>query len=371
MSVTTGEEKKRKKRTTDEAELEIDVNAPEPPSKKALRKAKKQKTTDDAGPEEERPAPKVAEPEEVDLKRLNGLEGERSKFGVWIGNLAFTVGKKDVYKFLTENQKSPIPGDQITRLHLPPGRDNRAQNKGFAYVDFTNQEYVDRAVGLSETLLTGRPLLIKDAHNFEGRPETSKTQAFVQAQARPPNRKIFVGNLPFDTTKEFLEKHFRVCGTIQKTQVATFEDSGKCKGYAWVEFDDMEAAETAMKGRVTIDHPKSPTGKKTIYLSRMGESKLRMEFAEDATSRYNKRFGKSAGAEQDTATVRDADEGEGATENAKPFKRQASGPSRKGFRNEKPAKKSKGPDTTRYSADTVNKLTGAMVEGKGQKISFD
>jgi RNA recognition motif-containing protein len=370
MSVDVSEETKGRKRTTDEAELEIDVNAPEPPSKKALRKAKKQKTTDEAVPEDNA-AKNGSTSEEVDLKRLNGLEGERSKFGVWIGNLAFTIGKKDVLKFLTENQKSPIPANQITRLHLPPGRDMRSQNKGFAYVDFTTQEWVDMAVGLSETLLTGRPLLIKDAHNFEGRPETSKTQAFVESQAKAPSRKIFVGNLPFETTQEFLEKHFRVCGKIQKTQVATFEDSGKCKGYAWVEFEELEAAETAMKGRVTIDHPKSPTGKKTIYLSRMGENKLRMEFAEDATTRYNKRYGKQSGAEEARHESGGIEEVDGTTADVKSFDRRSRDQSRKGGRGDRPARKPRAPDLSRYSADTVQKLTGGIVESKGQKISFD
>ena len=359
--------KKSRKRTTEEAELEIDVNAPEPPSKKALRKAKKQKTTDES--EEQKDVPKVpVQTEEVDLKRLNGLEGERSKFGVWIGNLAFTIGKKDVYNFLTANAKSPIPGDQITRIHLPPGRDSRSQNKGFAYVDFIEQKWVEVAVGLSETLLTGRPLLIKDSHNFEGRPETSKTQEFVKSQARPPNRKIFIGNLPFDTTKESLDKHFGVCGPIQKTQVATFEDSGKCKGYAWVEFEALEAAETAMRGQVTIDHPKSQTGKKTIYLGRMGDSKLRMEFAEDATTRYTKRYGaKSAGSD---ATEGVTEEESAPGQRGEKPRRQQNGDRTKQSRPDRPARKAR-PDTSRYGAETVQKLTGAIVEAQGKKVSFD
>ncbi|KPI37298.1 RNA-binding protein rnp24 [Cyphellophora attinorum] len=354
MSVDVGEETKGRKRTTDEAELEIDVNAPEPPSKKALRKAKKQKTTDEVKPEDNA-----------------AKHGRALQVRSLDSNLAFTIGKKDVLKFLTDNQKSPIPANQITRLHLPPGRDMRSQNKGFAYVDFTTQEWVDVAVGLSETLLTGRPLLIKDAHNFEGRPETSKTQAFVESQAKAPSRKIFVGNLPFDTTKEFLEKHFRVCGKILKTQVATFEDSGKCKGYAWVEFEELEAAETAMKGRVTIDHPKSPTGKKTIYLSRMGENKLRMEFAEDATTRYNKRYGRQSGAEENRHTSDGIEEVDGTTTDVKTSDRRSRDQSRKSRRADRPARKLRAPDLSRYSADTVQKLTGGIVESKGQKISFD
>lgn len=371
MSVAEEVKRKGRKRSPEEAELEIDVNAPEPPSKKALRKAKKQKTADPENATEQESD--QIKSDEADLKRLNGLEGERSKYGVWIGNLAFTVGKKDVYKFLTENNKFPIPGDQITRLHLPAGRDSRAQNKGFAYVDFKEEQWVTIAVQLSETLLTGRPLLIKDSRNFEGRPETSKTKAFVDAQAKPPNRKLFIGNLPFDTTRESLEKHFGTCGPILKTQVATFEDSGKCKGYAWVEFEELSAAEQAMRGQVTIDAPRAPTGKKTIYLGRVGDSKLRMEYAEDATSRYNKRFGKTA-KEDEAASSTEMNDAENAddasTGRRDPFKvrRDKTKDNVRGDRRRDPKKKDA---HSRYGEETVQKLTGAIVESQGQKVTFD
>merc|ERR1711939_143103 len=359
MSVDEESRKRGRKRTPDEAELEIDVNAPEPPSKKALRKAKKQKTTDPG--EEPEPAQQQVNAEDVDLKRLSGLEGERSKYGVWIGNLAFTVGKRDVYKFLTENAKHPIPGDQITRLHLPSGRDSRAQNKGFAHVDFKDEQWVATAVQLSETLLTGRPLLIKDAHNFQGRPETSKTKAFQEAQAKPPNRRIFVGNLPFDVTRESLEKHFGHCGTIAKTQVATFEDSGKCKGYAWVEFEDISSAETAMRGQVTIDAPRAPTGKKTIYLGRLGDSKLRMEFAEDATTRYNKRFGKTPKDDEQEDNQGNKGLPPRSTDTFQKRKEKTWKRGDAGHRsNERRSQKHE--SESRYGTDTVQKLTGAIVE---------
>jgi RNA recognition motif-containing protein len=368
MSVEEESGKRGRKRSPDEAELEIDVNAPEPPSKKALRKAKKQKTAGPGKePNEDTDKPKA---EDVDLKRLNGLEGERSKHGVWIGNLAFTVGKKDVYKFLTENNKFPIPGDQITRLHLPPGRDSRAQNKGFAYVDFKEEKWVGIAVQLSETLLTGRPLLIKDSHNFEGRPDSSKTKAFQDAQAKPPNRKLFIGNLPFDMTRENLEKHFSRCGPILKTQVATFEDSGKCKGYAWIEFEELSAAEQAMRGQVTIDAPTAPTGKKTIYLGRYGDSKLRMEYAEDATSRYNKRFGKTVKEEE--APIREVDDSVAVEEaSAHTSKNRREKPSGTGDRRRDSKKKERREDNSRYGTETVQKLTGAIVESQGKKVTFD
>ena len=366
-----------KKRSVEEAELEIDVDAPEPPSKKALRKAKKTATKKSEHPEAE-----TAKSEEPDLKRLNGLEGERSQFGVWIGNLAFTTAKKDLYNFLTTNS---IPDESITRLHLPPGNDHRAQNKGFAYVDFNSQKLVEQAVLLSETLLGGRRLLIKDAKNYQGRPEKPKEQNSTPARAS--NRKIFVGNLHFETTVQELEKHFGVCGPILSTQMAAFQDSGKCKGYAWIEFESLAAAEDAMRGWVETEKPtKGDDGKKAmrtkkIWLHRMGDRKLRMEYAEDATTRYKKRFGHdsddaAAGGkvkgEQNEAIVEVKPES--GFESRKIDRKHHQRPPRPARAENRPDRGGRRPSQksdSRYDDKTVQKLTGAIVEGKGSKLVFE
>ena len=355
-----------KKRKVDETELEIDVNAPEPPSKKALRKAKKVKES--GGPVI--PVASAPTTEEPDLRHLNGLEGDRSKFGVWIGNLSFTTAKKDLYKFLITNPDHAIPEDKITRIHMPAGTDTRSQNRGFAYVDFVNQDLVQTALQLSESLLSGRRLLIKDATNFEGRPESSKAKPEVPS--KPPNRKIFVGNLAFDITIEEIEKHFGVCGPIVRTNLAEFPDSGRCKGYGWIEFEKLSAAETAMRGWTEIDHSRTlrdgteVDGKKKIWLMRMGERKLRMEYAEDSTTRYNKRFGKNA----KPGDGDEDDEPSKPTRQSKQSQSKQSGSKYRPRESRKDFKEKKYSDS-RYDEKTVQKMKGAIVDGKGSKVTFD
>jgi RNA recognition motif-containing protein len=351
-----------KKRKLDEAELEIDVNAPEPPSKKALRKAKKSKASSESEPKADGPA------DEPNLKRLSGLEGERSKFGIWIGNLAFATTKKDLYKFLITNPEVPLQPEQITRIHLPSNENGRDQNKGFAHVDLASQDLVETALQLSESALHGRRILIKDAKNFGGRPETTKPKN--KTPSRPPNRRIFVGNLNYDTSVEMIEKHFGVCGPIQRTQLAAFEDSGRCKGYGWIEFESLSSAQTAMRGWTEISQPGKKTkgesdGIKKIWLHRLGERKLRMEYAEDATTRYNKRYGKNAKSNSSQHEQTDSlDEATG--ENSSPHTHAKEGDENKS-KKRKPDKSS----DSRYDAQTVQKLTGAIVEGQGSKVQFD
>ncbi|KAI4106292.1 MAG: hypothetical protein L6R37_002274 [Teloschistes peruensis] len=339
--------KKRKRSIEAPEELEVDINAPEPPSKKALRKAKKEKVAVSSKPTSNAAAPIPGIPSNdghaaVIAQAAEATTGEaatpskRSKYGIWIGNLLFTTTKTDLRTFLTASTK--IADTTITRIHMPAPSDAasssqkiKPQNKGFAYVDFSTAEALAEAVALSETLLAGRKVLIKDAKNFEGRPEeksedidTKKTAAGNVKSGKPPSKRVFVGNLSFDTEKGDLEEHFAQCGEVLDVFVATFEDSGKCKGFAWVRFAEIEAAEAAERGwfnkkpygvddeeedRVnegdegdpsTSKKPKRKPRHRKYYVNKLNGRPLRIEFAEDASVRYKKRFGKDANVNTNT-----------------------------------------------------------------------
>ena len=373
-----GEGIQKKRKLPEVSEIEIDVSAPEPPSKKALRKAKKKGAEDPSDATTDKPTG------ETDPKKEDSAESKRSEYGVWIGNLPFSATKDDLRRFFTTH--CSFTETTITRLHMPRPADKnaRAQNRGFAYVDFSTAKAATEAMALSEKLLTGRRVLIKDAKNFTGRPQPTegedgqKTGATAAAASGPPpSKRIFVGNLGFDTTKEMLEEHLGQCGPITDVHMATFQDSGKCKGYAWVRFQDLAAAEAAVKGFVMVKEddeddeeeeeeekeeekeeaestkqrrkPKKPQQRR-VWVNNLLGRRMRMEFAEDATTRYNKRYGKGS----KTRTKDGERETTGAATGEMPAR----------------AKRDK-PDYTRYDSDTVQKLSGAIVESKGQKVTFD
>lgn len=377
-----------RKRKLSEDPIEIDLGAPEPPSKKALRKAKKKSNSTPV--EKSTSATSETEAEPAAGQRTK----QRSSYGIWIGNLPFTASKEDLQKFFVE--QGSFQPDEITRVNLPGGdsKQNRGrQNKGFAYVDFTTNEAVKRAIALSEKLVAGRRVLIKDANNFEGRPDKSQQADSASAKpGNPPSRKIFVGNLGFDVTKESLEQHFKPCGEVSSVHVASFEDSGKCKGYGWVEFGEIEAAEAAVRGFVKIveqdsdsessdensdeesstaeDKKKSAKKEKKkkkekkVWVNRLMGRPLRMEFAEDQTTRYKKRFSKEGTT--NTARGENNDTDMADTENNSARDRQP--------RRERPAQgkpKKDAQSYSRYSDQTVQRLSGAIVESQGKKVTFD
>ncbi|EWY90607.1 hypothetical protein FOCG_04207 [Fusarium oxysporum f. sp. radicis-lycopersici 26381] len=372
------------KRKIELEEIEVDVDAPEPPSKRAKRALKKGKSL---------PSKQDSDDEKKGDKDGKDKKAVRSEHSVWIGNLPFHVTAMELRKWLVDNSGGVITEEMITRVKLPtnkePGRDKSVKpaNKGFAYVDFTEIGPKVSAISLTESDLNGRKLLIKDATSFEGRPkkEPESTEENAnegktskeQKQDVNASRKIFVGNMSFKTTEDDLYRNFEKCGEIEWAKVATFEDTGKCKGFGWVKFQDPNAAAWAVKGFVKIkeaveteddfkdEEEKDKSQQKQFktrkwWVNRMLGRELKVELAEDDQVRYKKRFGKDRKAlpdkdsnprgrppprkyDQTNGAVRESNDAHG--EVAKPLKE--------------------------AEDISVARLTGAVVKHTGTKMTFD
>jgi len=55
-------------------------------------------------------------------------------------------------------------------------------------------------------------------------------------------KKIYVGNLSWNTTEDSLREHFAAVGTVHSVSVITDRDTGRSRGFAFVEMDDEGAA---------------------------------------------------------------------------------------------------------------------------------
>lgn len=415
--------KKRKRASLPADELEIDVGLPEPQSKKALRKSKKTKANPDTKGEDG----EAGEAGSADAPAAEAQKtSKQSEYGVWVGNLPFTADKTMLRVFFT--RQGQIPDADITRVHMPtpttPAQAGRVKpkNKGFAYVDFATSESLQKAIALSEELLNGRKVLIKDAKSYEGRPANATATAAALSGADPAaatpadgkagktaptatSKRIFVGNLSFDVTKEDLEEHFGQAGEVEDVHVATFQDTGKCKGFAWVRFTELEAAQAAVQGYIFKEEPaeeddveseaeKSDSSsddeserktskskkqkkqkKRKWFINRLHARPLRCEYAEDASTRYKKRFGKGA---------RDTAGGEGAStdaDSAAPItevddsapKTRVRSKGDKDARQEQRRRKHVDARNIKPGAALASapRASGAIVAGAGKKTTFD
>ena len=58
-------------------------------------------------------------------------------------------------------------------------------------------------------------------------------------------KKLYVGNLPFNTTDESLQEIFAQAGSVQSAKIITDRDTGRSKGFGFVAMGD-ESAEKAI-----------------------------------------------------------------------------------------------------------------------------
>ena len=375
------------------AELEVDITAPEPPSKKSLRRARKT-TLQPKG------TVRTGSEDAVELPAVAQVEGEqpgvakRSDYGIWIGNLPWTASKATLRDFIIGHCQ--IEDDMITRIHMPtpskgalatPHPRQKPQNKGFAYVDLSSNDALKEVLALSEKLMDGRRVLIKDSKSFEGRPAVEQKDASGTdpVSGKPSNKRVFVGNLGFDITREDLEEHLAQCGDLDDLHIATFEDSGKCKGYAWVEFAELESAKRAVRGWIeksespevaddeedfqSVEDGAKPRKKpkaRKWWINKLHGRPLRMEYAEDKAVRYKKRFGKDRQAQVDQAP--DAAHSAGDNKDSPKYVSEGGEHKSKG----RPPRKVDPRDIRPGAAlSAAPRQSAAIAESKGTKIVFD
>ncbi|NQY41865.1 MAG: RNA-binding protein [Legionellales bacterium] len=59
--------------------------------------------------------------------------------------------------------------------------------------------------------------------------------------------KIYVGSLSYDATQDDLENHFKQFGNIKEINLIHDRETGRSKGFAFIEFDSQVSAEAALK----------------------------------------------------------------------------------------------------------------------------
>lgn len=59
-------------------------------------------------------------------------------------------------------------------------------------------------------------------------------------------KKLYVGNLPFSATDQTLSEAFSQCGTVESAKIITDRDTGRSKGFGFVEMSTEAAAADAI-----------------------------------------------------------------------------------------------------------------------------
>ncbi len=90
--------------------------------------------------------------------------------------------------------------------------------------------------------------------------------SFIQASAMA--KRLYVGNLSYQTTSEDLQNLFEQYGPVRSASVLSDRETGRSRGFGFVEMDDDEAAEAAIESldgqenqgrRLTVNEAKPRT----------------------------------------------------------------------------------------------------------------
>ncbi|KAF8962038.1 hypothetical protein BGZ46_001255 [Entomortierella lignicola] len=354
----------------------------QPPPKSKKKKNKKKKTkkagaADDDDEEAEAPENEDGDEEETaDGKKKKDKKtekkagpGRKGEFGIWIGNLSFLTTEKALRHFFRN------VGADITRVNMPSGSGyNKKGNKGFAYVDFASAEAQTNAIKLSETELDGRKVLIKSSKSFDGRPALSKgaVQEKATKQKHAVSPTLFIGNLSFQTTREGLQKLFEDCGEIRKVRLATFEDTGKCKGFGYIDYMSPESATAALTNpqKYFLDGRKLNIEYASAEATLKGNPREYRKHKRDEEEAAAIARGEIPASHKEGASAEDVDAAAAAEEERRKFNAEQKAKRQRRQPGEAPVKKLQGHQRPGLALANAQRAPQGIVEFKGSKVTF-
>ena len=152
-------------------------------------------------------------------------------------NFATTVqALSDVFKGL--------PGFVVATVKTKPDPKNAGKtlSMGFGFVEFRTKEQANMAIStLDGHVLDGHKLQLKLSHKQGG---TTSSSASSTKKSKKSS-KIIIKNLPFEATRKDLLELFGAFGQLKSVRVPKKFDQS-ARGFAFVEFNLMKEAETAM-----------------------------------------------------------------------------------------------------------------------------
>lgn len=71
-------------------------------------------------------------------------------------------------------------------------------------------------------------------------------------------KKLYVGNLPFSASEQALSEKFAQCGAVESCKIITDRDTGRSKGFGFVEMSSDAEAQAAIEKYNEADYEGRP-----------------------------------------------------------------------------------------------------------------
>jgi len=132
---------------------------------------------------------------------------------------------------------------------------NTKRSRGFGFITYKEATNVDDAQGARPHTIDGKKVETKRAV-----PRTDSGRAQSQATVK----KLFVGGLGQETEVADLKEYFAQFGVVENVHLVTEKETGKKRGFAFVEFDDYDAVDKAVLKKVHMINSKRTDVKKAL-----------------------------------------------------------------------------------------------------------
>jgi heterogeneous nuclear ribonucleoprotein A1/A3 len=132
---------------------------------------------------------------------------------------------------------------------------NSKRSRGFGFITYKEENSVDEAQG-------SRPHTI-DGKKVESKRAVPRTET-GRAQSQATVKKLFVGGLGQDIEASHLSEYFGQFGVVENVHVVTEKETGKKRGFAFVEFDDYDAVDKAVLKKDHMINSKRTDVKKAL-----------------------------------------------------------------------------------------------------------
>lgn len=190
----------------------------------------KRKATDDA------PAP----PKKVKLANGDAAPAGSSEIcNVFVGQLSWAV---DDARLASEFADC----GEVLSAHVQLDR-NTGRSRGFGYINFSTPEAAQKALTYAGKEIDGRPINVdlSTPKPTEDR-QNDRAKKFGDSTSSP-SQTLFVGNLSFDATEDVVWEFFGEHAPVKSVRLPTDRETGRPKGFGYVEFESLDGATTAFE----------------------------------------------------------------------------------------------------------------------------
>ncbi|KAJ5901685.1 hypothetical protein N7495_002213 [Penicillium taxi] len=164
-------------------------------------------------------------------------EDERDRRTVFVQQLASRLRSRELSAFF--EQVGPVKDAQIVKDRVS------GRSKGVGYVEFQSEDSVGPAIQLTGQRLLGIPIIAQLAEAEKNRQARNPEASSAPSHSAPFHR-LYVGNVHFSITENDLQNVFEPFGELEFVQLQK-DDTGRSKGYAFVQFLDPAKAREALE----------------------------------------------------------------------------------------------------------------------------